>query len=94
MENLTPYEDFSIARSAIEENYESMGHKMESAMSHQAMEALKQVCEGMLCKEAEDYHNDENEEHTYEGYVNECMGYIKEVMGNPGYATLVKPHAE
>ena len=63
-------------------------------MSEGARQAVKSLCESMLCKEAMDYHNDECEDHTYEGYINECMGYLKEAMGQAGYAPLVKPYAE
>ena len=47
-----------------------------------------------LAKEAKEYHDDENPDHTYEGYVNECGNYIKEYMGRPGYSSLDKPYAE
>jgi hypothetical protein len=50
--------------------------------------ALESLCEAMLCKEADEYHNDENPEHTYEGYVIECANYMKEYMGQAGYASL------
>ena len=94
MKNLTAYENFLETQSGIGESDVTMGMEKECAMSPQAMESLKEVCEAMLCKEAEAYHNDADEAHTYEGYVNECMNYIKEAMGHPGYSSLVKPYAE
>ena len=52
------------------------------------------MCDDLLCKEAEDFHNDENPEHTHEGYKNEACDYLKECLGQPGYAPMVKPYAE
>ena len=43
-----------------------------------------------LKKEAKEFENDEHESHTYEGYINECSSYLKEIMGNQGYSDLVK----
>jgi hypothetical protein len=88
MKNLKEYgshlTDFSL-----DENSE-----YSQCMSEDAKQAVKTLCEEMLCKEAMDYHNDAHENHTYEGYISECMGYLKEAMGQAGYAPLVKPHAE
>ena len=82
MENIKSYESFSSRE--IKES-DSM---YECGMSDNAKMALESLCESMLCKEAEDYHNDENPDHTYEGYVKECMDYMREAMGHPGYASL------
>jgi hypothetical protein len=84
MENIKSYESFSDI-----EIKESNGMN-ECGMSTESKMALESLCEAMLCKEADGYHNDENPEHTYEGYVMECMNYIKECMGQAGYAPLIK----
>jgi hypothetical protein len=75
MENIKSYESFSDM-----EIKESNGMN-ESCMSPASKMALESLCEAMLCKEAGEYHNDENPEHTYEGYVMECANYMKECMG-------------
>lgn len=90
MKNLTPFESFD---SDLQEN-SNMMEKEYSAMSEEAKSVMKQICEDVLCKEADEYHNDADEAHTYEGYINECMGYLKEMMGQPGYASLIKIHAD
>jgi hypothetical protein len=92
MQNLIKYESFSGTNSGLRENDEMTSEC--SGISEDAKEAIKSLCESMLCKEAEDYHNDPDDSHTYEGYINECSNYVKECMGQPGYAGLVKPHAE
>ena len=61
-----------------------------SCMSEKAKSLLEEVCEAYLIKEAEEFENDEYESHTYEGYMNECSFYLKEIMGNRGYSDLVK----
>lgn len=48
--------------------------------SENAKMAIKSLCENHLCNEGMDYENNENAEHTYEGYVNECMDYLRECM--------------
>lgn len=88
MRNLNRYEDF-FSRKQVNEMYESSY----SAMSESAKESLKSICEGLLCREAEDYQNDEDNSHTYEGYTEECSRYIKECMGRSGYASISKPNA-
>jgi hypothetical protein len=75
MENIKSYESFSDIE--IKES----NHMSETAMSPSSKMALESLCEAMLCKEAEEYHNDENPEHTYEGYVMGCANYMKECMG-------------
>jgi hypothetical protein len=61
-----------------------------SCMSEKAKSLLKEACESCLIKEAEEFENDEHESHTYEGYMNECSSYLKEMMGNRGYSDLTK----
>jgi hypothetical protein len=61
-----------------------------SCMSEKAKSLLKEACEACLIKEAEEFENDEHESHTYEGYMNECSSYLKEMMGNRGYSDLTK----
>ena len=75
MENIKSYESFSDIE--IKES----NHMSETAMSPASKMALESLCEAMLCKEADEYHNDENPEHTYEGYVMGCANYMKECMG-------------
>jgi len=82
MENIKSYESFSDIE--IKES----NHMSESGMSPASKMALESLCEAMLCKEADEYHNDENPEHTYEGYVMECANYMKVCMGQAGYASL------
>lgn len=48
--------------------------------SENAKMAIKSICEQYLCKEGEEFDMNENAEHTYEGYVDECMSYLKECM--------------
>ena len=61
-----------------------------SCMSEKAKALLEKVCKECLIKEAEEYENDPYESHTYEGYIDKCTAYLKEMMGNPGYADLHK----
>lgn len=89
MRNIHKYEDFFIPNKSVNEMYEDSY----SAMSGGAKESLKSICEGLLCKEAEDYQNDDDNSHTYEGYIEECARYIKECMGRSGYASISKPNA-
>jgi hypothetical protein len=84
MENIKSYESFSDIEIKESNDMNECGMSTESKM------ALESLCEAMLCKEADQYHNDENPEHTYEGYVMECANYMKECMGQAGYAPLIK----
>jgi hypothetical protein len=59
-------------------------------LSGKAKMILKEACEKYLIKEAKDFHNDKNENHTYDSYVNECKNYLEEMMGNEGYSTLYR----
>ena len=61
-------------------------------MSEKAKSLLEEVCKSYLMKEAEEFENDPHDEHTYESYVNGCMSYLKEIMGNKGYTTIYKPY--
>jgi hypothetical protein len=90
MKNLASYEDH--LNKEITESNEQITEC--DGMSQNAKMALESLCEELLCKEAREYHDDENPEHTYEGYVNECVNKLNEMMGNSGYAPLFKPHAK
>ena len=61
-----------------------------SCMSEKAKALLENACKECLIKEAEEYENDPHESHTYEGYMNECASYLREMMGNKGYSDLHK----
>ena len=90
MKNLKPYEIYGS-----EDIQESYGMEAESScMSEDAKASMKKICEDYLAKEAAEYHNDEDPEHTYECYVTECGKYLNECLGQAGYAGLEKPHAE
>lgn len=91
MQNIKNYENFNQLE--IQES-EEMSETYEGAMSPEAKMQIESLCEGLLCKEAADYHRDENADHTYEKYVNECANYLKEAMGQAGYATIDKPYAD
>ena len=73
---------------------ESDSSENNSGMSYSVKSEIKKLCESLLSKEAKKYHNDPIKEHTYERYVNECAGYLKECMGHPGYSSINKPFAE
>jgi len=90
MKNLQPYEIYGSED--IQENNGMMGES--SCMSEAAKANMKKICEEHLAKEAAEYHNNDNPEHTYEGYVAECGKYLMECMGQAGYAGLSKPYAE
>ncbi len=95
MQNLKSFENFSEVEIVTNEAEGAMTPDAMTPMcpiSEGAKEMIKGICEGHLCKEGEEYHNDENPEHTYEGYINECMNYLKECMGQPGYATAANPY--
>lgn len=88
MKNLTPFENFG--QEPVQESMNEMG----SCMSESAKEDMKSLCEGMLCGEAQAYHDDADEAHTYEDYVEKCCGCLREMMGQPGYQSLTKTYAE
>ena len=56
-------------------------------ISEETKQKLYDVCKKNILKEANDYHNDEDPEHTYEGYVKECMSYMNEMLGSVGYSS-------
>jgi hypothetical protein len=85
MINLNSYENFL----GINEMYDVTVNE-DMHISEEAKQAIKTICEGLLCKEALDYENDPDDSHTYEKYSNECAGYLKEVMGQSGYSGLMK----
>ena len=89
MKNLTTYENYGT--SEIQENWDMQ--KESSCMSEESKMQLEKLCNEYLSNEAKAYHDDENPDHTYEGYVNECGNYMKECMGRPGYSSLYKPYA-
>jgi hypothetical protein len=93
MENIKSYEKFN---DSLDENFEDMmeGDGCQSCMSEGARMGMKDLCESLLKKEAEDYDMDDNDDHTYEGYVNECMKYMNEMLGRPGYASVSKPYTD
>jgi hypothetical protein len=59
-------------------------------MSEDTKQKLHEVCRTNILKEATDYHNDDDPEHTYEVYVNECMSYMNEMLGSAGYSSSHK----
>ena len=89
MENLLKFKDH--AAKSIDE---SMMEEGRGCLSEAAKSVLEKACKEILMKEAQEYHDDENPEHTYEGYVNECNNYINEIMGNAGYSSTAKPFAK
>jgi DNA-directed RNA polymerase subunit RPC12/RpoP len=50
------------------------------AMSEEAREAIKKICEDLLIKEAQACDEDRDPAHTYENYLNECGSYMTECM--------------
>jgi len=89
MKNLQSYENYGI--SEIQENYGMQ--EGSSCMSESAKMQMEKLCEEYLTKEAKDYHDDMEEAHTYEGYINEAMGYLKKCMDRTGYPTMDKPYS-
>jgi hypothetical protein len=57
-------------------------------MSEAIREKIHEVCKTHILREAMEYHNDDDPGHTYEGYVNECMSYMNEILGSAGYGTF------
>ena len=89
MTNLNTYEKFF----EIKETYDVTMNEV-GCMSEEAKQAIKSICEGMLCQEALDYENDPDDSHTYEKYSNECANYLKKIMGQSGYSGLIKHQAK
>lgn len=90
MENIKTYENFN---DFVGENWDADNQK-ESCMSEKAMYKMKKLCKKHLIDEANEYHNDMDENHTYERYVNECQNMLKEMLGQPGYSGIQKVGAE
>ena len=86
MENIKSYERFS---DFVGENWDADTQKS-SMMSEKARAKMKKLCEKHLIKEANDCHNDMDECHTYNNYVNECHQVLDEMLGQPGYAGIPK----
>ena len=53
--------------------------------SDNAKMIIESMCKDHLVKEAMDYHHDDDDAHTYEGYVQACMEYLKECMMKEGW---------
>jgi hypothetical protein len=57
-------------------------------MSESVKEKMKEMCENHILREAMEYHDDHDPEHTYEGYVKECISYMNEILGSAGYGSF------
>ena len=90
MENIKTYEKFN---NFIGENWDADMQK-ESCMSEKAIHKMGKLCKKHLLDEANEYHNDMDEGHTYEKYVEECQNMLKEMLGQPGYQVIHKTQAE
>jgi hypothetical protein len=53
-------------------------------------EKIHELCKDHILREAMEYHNDDDPNHTYEDYIKECMGYMNEMLGAEGYQDLEK----
>lgn len=89
MKNLLKFEDHLTK--TIDE---SMTNEAGGCLSENAKMTLEKACNEVLMKEAKEYDGDDNPDHTYEGYVNECNNYISEIMGNAGYSSISKPFSK
>jgi hypothetical protein len=76
MKHVQSFETFSSP--AVQEASET---KKAGALSEKMCEAINKCCE-MMAQEAKAWHQDENTEHTAEGYATECNEYMKERMEN------------
>jgi len=90
MNNIKTYEKFN---NSIGENWDADMQK-KSCMSEKAIHKMGKLCKKHLLDEANEYHNDMDEGHTYEKYVEECQNMLKEMLGQPGYAPIHKAGAE
>lgn len=90
MENIKSYEVFN---DFVGENWDADSQKS-SLMSEKARAKMKKLCEKHLIKEANECHNDMDETHTYNNYINECKQALSEMLGQPGYAARGKAFAE
>jgi len=76
MKHVQSFETFSSP--AVQEASEP---KKAGALSEKMCEAINKCCE-MMMQEAKAWHQDENVEHTAEGWAAECNEYMKECMEN------------
>jgi hypothetical protein len=90
MKNIKTYEKFN---DFIGENWDADMQK-ESCMSEKAIHKMGKLCKNYLIDEANEYHNDMDEGHTYERYIGECQNMLMEMLGQPGYASIQKVNAE
>jgi DNA-directed RNA polymerase subunit RPC12/RpoP len=66
--------------SFVNECWNPMEEGYSPAMSEEAREAIKKICEDLLIKEAQACDEDRDPSHTYENYLNECGSYMTECM--------------
>jgi hypothetical protein len=66
--------------SFVNECWSPMEEGYSSAMSEEAKQAIKTLCEDLLIKEAQMCDEDADPNHTYESYLNECGSYMTERM--------------
>ena len=66
--------------SFVNECWNPMEEGYSPAMSEEAREAIKKICEDLLIKEAQACDEDRDPAHTYENYLNECGSYMTECM--------------
>jgi DNA-directed RNA polymerase subunit RPC12/RpoP len=66
--------------SFVNECWNPMEEGYSPAMSEEAREAIKSICEDLLIKEAQACDEDRDPMHTYENYLNECGSYMTECM--------------
>ena len=66
--------------SFVTECWTPMEESYSPAMSEEAKEAIKSICEDLLIKEAQACDEDRDPMHTYENYLNECGSYMTECM--------------
>ena len=56
-----------------------------SGCSAKTKSMIRSMCKEYLIDEGMKYHKDENESHTYDGYIHECTSYFKECMMNEAW---------
>ena len=66
--------------SFVNECWNPMEESYSPAMSEEAKEAIKSICEDLLIKEAQACDEDRDPMHTYENYLNEVGSYMTECM--------------
>lgn len=67
-------------QSFVNECWNPMEEGYSPAMSEDAKQAIKKICEDLLIKEAQACDEDRDPMHTYENYLNECGSYMTECM--------------